>query len=1628
MKKFLFLLFLMIFSLGNAQSLVGTWKVTSIGVGPSQGSIEWFSLNEGSGARPCFFDDEYVFNADGSFQNIQGSQTWIEGWQGGSDACGTPVAPHDGSNAATYSSTASTLTLNGVGAHLGLAKVVNGSELTSPSGAPSSITYQMALTATTLTVDISVGSAWWRFVLAKQGAVDPTPSSPTPTAATSSVISVFSDAFSGGTAATVDTFRTVWSAADLTNVVLSGNNTLKYTNLNYVGIETVANQINATGMNLFHIDIYSPNVTTFRVKLVDFGPNASYGGGDDSEHEVILSPSLNTWNSYDILLSSFTGLTSRANIAQIILSCVPAGSGTVYVDNMYFSSESVTVAPVLSNFSIPSKQVGNADFTITPPTSTSPGAFTYTSSNTAVATIVGGNSIHIVGVGTTTITATQAASGNYTSGTISASFVVSPATPQSPLSEAPVPPTRNNWDYVSIYSDAYTSRPGVNFYPNWGQGTLYSEVYLGAELDATIKYSNLDYQGVDFNGGIDVSAMTKLHIDIWTPNVSPIEVFLIAGGENSVTLNPTLSGWNSFDIDLTAYSSQGRTLNNVIQFKFVKPGFIYQGENNSVYFDNIYFWRPATSLPSPTITNFSIPSKVLGDADFTLTPPSSNSNGAFTYSSSNTSVATISGNTVTIVGAGTTIITATQAATSTYGAGSVTANFIVSFPPPSTAAPTPTVPADRVLSLYSDAYSNVAGTDFFPNWGQSTQVSDIQVASNNTKKYAFLNYQGIQLANPIDVSSMTKLHLDVWTPNCTALEVFLINTSPSTVQQSVTLVPSTFGWNSFDIDLSQYSTIALNNVGQLMFVGAPSGTTTLYVDNLYFTKPTPTSVAPTTNATVNLCKGVVATPLSATGFAGNALKWYTVGGTTTAPTYTLIAAGAPTPSTSIVASPSKIYAVSQVLSNGVESPKATITVNVLPLPTEVIGTITSNTPGATAGTYVAATTAIGQYVGTSTTVTYRVPAFVDTTLDYYWSVPTGVNIDGQPSSVRNILKSGADANILTVNFTNVSTTIGSAGSITVQAQNANGCRTAAKALALTKALPTAPTSIKMTNPNSATPTTAITTFAPYMGTNTVLRLTATAATTALSYVWELPTGVTVVSGNPLTDQTIDVNFSGVTNTNTFNYTTTATVPVSTNVLRIGVKSSNNIGNSVTSNATLVNPTTTSTSRLLTLTAVAPAAPASIVLTNPASATPSASITNVSLFAGTQTPLRLTAAASVLASAYEWELPTGVTVVSGNPLTDRIIDVKFDAISTSVTTFYIGVKAKNGVGLSVTNNSTLLPATSSTARLLKLTATVPVAPSSIVLTNPASATPTTAITVISKFVGTSTTLRLTASVSSLATSYEWELPAGVTVVSGNPLTDRIIDVNFSGIGSGVTSYYIGVIAKNGMGSAVVNNATLLPATSSTAKLLKVSTSLPTAVSTVTGTTAVCANTTNSYTMVASALANSYIITAPSGCIVKSDSNLSNSNNILTTSDLTFTVTYPVGFAITSATLTANKTIYITSVNGVGNSTTNKTITLTQGTCSTARETLNNSVALNEVKLYPNPFVSNITLEFNAAERSEFTMTIYNINGMVISTKNIQLEEGDTTINEDLSSLSSGVYFVRLNTLNSNEVITKKIVKQ
>jgi len=104
----------------------------------------------------------------------------------------------------------------------------------------------------------------------------------------------------------------------------------------FAGIEFTSHVIDATAMTHVHLDVYAPAGSLFRVKLVDFGANGVFGG-DDVEQELSFNSGTTPafiageWSSLDIPFSAFASLTTRAHLAQLVIS----GTSTVFVDNVY---------------------------------------------------------------------------------------------------------------------------------------------------------------------------------------------------------------------------------------------------------------------------------------------------------------------------------------------------------------------------------------------------------------------------------------------------------------------------------------------------------------------------------------------------------------------------------------------------------------------------------------------------------------------------------------------------------------------------------------------------------------------------------------------------------------------------------------------------------------------------------------------------------------------------------------------------------------------------------------------------------------------------------------------------------------------------------------------------------------------------------------------------------------------------------------------------------------------------------------------------------------------------------------------------------------------------------------------
>ena len=188
----------------------------------------------------------------------------------------------------------------------------------------------------TATITASLGPTAASGEVTVNVSVPPNAPPPTPEVPAEDVISLFSDAYAD---VHVDTWSAVWDQADVADVQIAGNAAKKYTNLNYAGIEFTSQPVDASAMTELHVDLWTNDDSAFRIKLVDFGANGVFGGGDDTEHEITLNegsmPPITTgeWNVLDIPLSAFAGLSSRSSLAQMIIS---GASPTVYLDNVFF--------------------------------------------------------------------------------------------------------------------------------------------------------------------------------------------------------------------------------------------------------------------------------------------------------------------------------------------------------------------------------------------------------------------------------------------------------------------------------------------------------------------------------------------------------------------------------------------------------------------------------------------------------------------------------------------------------------------------------------------------------------------------------------------------------------------------------------------------------------------------------------------------------------------------------------------------------------------------------------------------------------------------------------------------------------------------------------------------------------------------------------------------------------------------------------------------------------------------------------------------------------------------------------------------------------------------------------------
>ena len=342
----------------------------------------------------------------------------------------------------------------------------------------------------------------------------------------------------------------------------------------------------------------------------------------------------------------------------LMLSLAVAGLGT---------SPASAVVPTVGAFAAISTTWGpQVEVTINPPTSNSQGAWTYSSSNTSVAT-VSGSVLKILSVGNSTITATQAAFGEFDTVSRTTTLTVNGAAPTfgifAPISrtvdQGPfsiTPPTTNSAGVWS-YSSSNTAIATIS-------GSTITPLSIGTTTITATQAANWNWASASvsanftFTGGAPtLGAFNDLTLTLGTV----AQVTLIPPSSNSSgnwtfsTSNPSVATISGTQLIPIAVGTATVTATQAASGNF--------GQATKTM-------TLTVQGGPPTLGSFGALTAALqpfAANTLVITPPTSSSNGAWSFTSSDSTVATISGSVATLLKIGTTTITATQSASGNFG-------------------------------------------------------------------------------------------------------------------------------------------------------------------------------------------------------------------------------------------------------------------------------------------------------------------------------------------------------------------------------------------------------------------------------------------------------------------------------------------------------------------------------------------------------------------------------------------------------------------------------------------------------------------------------------------------------------------------------------------------------------------------------------------------------------------------------------------------------------------------------------------------------------------------------------------------------------------------------------------------
>jgi len=397
------------------------------------------------------------------------------------------------------------------------------------------------------------------------------PDAPTPTVSALKVRSVFSDVYTPITA----TYEGWWATTISEESSAGSGNLVKKIDSDCcfgygLGLH------NMTSMTYIHVDIYPTTITSIIFGITSNG---------DKNKTITLTP--NQWNAIDIPLSEFTG-ANLANIGQIGFWEI---HGVFYFDNLYFYDSSASVdteAPTAFTATQGSVTDSSVELLLNATDNSGNVVYDVTYGTTTLSKLGDSGvekSFVVTGLNTSTAYSFSVVAKDVSGNTVSNPIVVN-ATTTGPFPTAPAP-TVDALKVISVYSDTYTQAITYNLDMWWA--TSMTDKLTGGNNYKFIS-SNCCFGTSELTPRLDVSAMNKLHVDIYPTTATTISFGVttsVAGGEYNLPLtNLTPGAWKAYDISLADL----KTAHPALVFTDIKQiGFWHL--NGDFYFDNIYFYN-----------------------------------------------------------------------------------------------------------------------------------------------------------------------------------------------------------------------------------------------------------------------------------------------------------------------------------------------------------------------------------------------------------------------------------------------------------------------------------------------------------------------------------------------------------------------------------------------------------------------------------------------------------------------------------------------------------------------------------------------------------------------------------------------------------------------------------------------------------------------------------------------------------------------------------------------------------------------------------------------------------------------------------------------------------------------------